>query len=967
MLRIYNCSEMKLEGAASASLTMEGQPCDITEIIQQVHSGSNPSPFLNVLKIHRELLVSKIRNTQCLIDNLIKNDYFSPEDAEIAAQFSTQADKVRKILDLVQSKGEEVSEYFIYILHEVSDAYYDLQPWLDEIGFHPSENIQNKPVVNTDPVSRYRQKLKYELGRDTKFVMSYAQKEEMLLEETYAANLIELVSYTNESLGNVSCLEDLFDDRIGVINEDGETVYIFGDAGIGKSILLQKMQNLWAKEKLDIGAKFFFRFRCRMFSCFKENEAICLKDLLFKYNCYPDQDPEEVFNHILQFPHTVLFTFDGFDEMHSDFDLNSIPEICSPEEPTHPLSLLVCLLSGKLLKGSRKVLTARTGTEVHQNIIRKKVLLRGFSSNNLKEYARNFFRDEECRVLMLNQLEANPSLCSLCSVPLFCWIIFKCFEHFRSMFDSQELPDYSVTLTDVFLLMSEVHLSRTLKTDLLKKNTRSQVETFRTKKETLFSLGKIAYMGMEKSLFIFDQEEVASLNMSEQDLHLGFLRTAYDCGEQSSFEFLHLTLQSFFTALFLIMKEKTGTKELLKFFAECSSSETASSTCLPIRWLHNGPVGEDPFRNKEHFHFTNLFLCGLLSKAKHKLIRHLISPTAIKRKRKVLITYLLESMKSHMQSLMRARIKDYKQIQVLPNFIWMLRCIYETQSEKLAKQTVRGMRANYIKLTYCNAYSADCSAFSFVMQHFRKHLGLDLDNNNINDYGVKQLLPCFNKLAVIRLSVNQITDHGVRVLYDELSKYKIVTFLGLYNNQITDVGAKYVARLIEECSSLTYVKIGANKITSEGGKCLALAIQKSKTMHDIGMWGNQVGDEGAKAFAEALKNHATLANVSLAFNGITTEGGKSIAEALKHNNSVKIIWLTKNALDDEAAERFAEMLRVNKKLAHLWLIQNQITAKGAKCLSEALQENTAIKEVCLNGNPITQEEAKAFEERIICF
>uniref|UniRef100_A0A452H0V3 Uncharacterized protein n=1 Tax=Gopherus agassizii TaxID=38772 RepID=A0A452H0V3_9SAUR len=895
---------------------MEGQSCANTEIIQQEPFGSSPPPFLNLLKIHRELLVSKIRNTQCLIDNLIKNEYFSTEDAEIAAQFPTQADKVRKILDLVQSKGEEVSEYFIYILQEVFDAYYELQPWLDEIEFHPSQNIQNKPVVNTDPVSRYRQKLKYELARDTKFVMSYAQKEEMLLEETYAASLIELVSYTNESLGKVSCLEDLFDDRIGLINEDGETIYIFGDAGIGKSILLQKMQNLWARGELDVGAKFFFRFRCRMFSCFKENEAMCLKDLLFKYNCYPDQDPEEVFNHILYFPHTALFTFDGFDEINSDFDLSSIPEICSPNEPTHPLALLVNLLSGKVLKGSRKVLTARTGTEIHQNIIRKKVLLRGFSTSNLKEYTEKFFRDEECRVLMSNQLEANPSLCSLCSVPLFCWIIFKCFELFRSMFDSHELPNYSVTLTDVFLLMTEVYLNRTLKTNLLKKNTRSQVETFRSKKETLFSLGKIAHMGMEKSLFIFDQEEVTSLNMSEQDLHLGFLRTVHDCGgfgDQSSYEFLHLTLQSFFTALFLVTEEKLGTKELLKFFAECSSTDSAQSTCLPISWLRKLSIGEDPFRNKEHFHFTNLFLCGLLSKDKEKLIRHLVSPAAIKKKRNALITYLLESMKFQLQSLMRARHKGYKQIQVMPNFVWMLRCIYETQSEKLAKLTVRGMRANCIKLTYCNAYSSDCSAISFVMQHFQKHLGLDLDNNNINDYGVKQLLPCFNKLAVIR--------------------------------------------------------IGANKITTEGGKCLALAIQKSKTMYDIGMWGNQVGDEGAKAFAEALRNHPSLTNVSLAFNGITPEGGKSIAEALKHNNTVKIFWLTKNAIDDEAAASFAEMLRVNKKLAHLWLIQNQITAKGAKYLSEGLQENTTIKEICLNGNPISQEEAKAFadEERIICF
>ncbi|XP_053915519.1 nucleotide-binding oligomerization domain-containing protein 1 isoform X3 [Cuculus canorus] len=895
---------------------MEGQLYANLEISVEKSLGASPLSFVALLKVSRELLVSRIRNTQCLIDNLIKNDYFSTEDAEIVVQFPTQADKVRKILDLVQSKGEEVSEYFIRVLQKVADAYYELQPWLEEIGYEPSENICSKPVVNTDPVSRYCEKLRCELGRDSKFVMSYAQREEMLLDEIYSNSSMELVSFTNESLGEVCRLETLFDDEVGLINEDGETIYVCGDAGIGKSILLQKIQSLWARKELDIGAKFFFRFRCRMFSCFKENEAVCLKDLLFKYNCYPDQDPTEVFHHILQFPHTVLFTFDGFDEIYSNFDLNSVPEMCSPDEPTHPLVLLVSLLRGKLLKGSKKILTARTGTEIQRNIIRKKVLLRGFSGNNLKEYTAMFFKDEGQRTLVLNQLEANPNLCSLCSVPLFCWIIFKCYEHFHSMFDSHELPDCSVTLTDVFLLMIEVHLNRSLKTSLLKNNTRSQAEMFKARKETLLALGKMAYKGMGNSSFIFDQEEVSSANISEEDLQLGFLRAVKGysgCDSESTYEFLHLTLQSFFTALFLVLEEKVSAKELLQFFNECSSTETAQPTCLCIPWLKKQLAGEDPFRNNEHFHFTNLFLCGLLSRSKQKLFRHLVLPSLIKRKRKMLIMYLVESMKSHLKGLTRSRLPDYNQIQVQPNFIWMLRCLYETQSEKVGKLAAKHMHANYIKLTYCNAYSADCSAISFIVHHFQKRLALDLDNNNINDYGVKQLLPCFSKLAVIRLSVNQITDHGVRILYEELSKYQIVSFLGLYNNQITDVGAKYVAKLIEECSSLEYVKIGANKITSEGGKCLAQAIQKSKTMFEIG--------------------------------------------------------LTKNELDDEAAMSFAEMLKVNKKLVHLWLIQNQITSKGVKYLSEALKENTTIKEICLNGNPISQEEAKAFEneERIICF
>ncbi|XP_048808167.1 nucleotide-binding oligomerization domain-containing protein 1 isoform X2 [Lagopus muta] len=923
---------------------MEGHLCANLKTCVGKPLAASPPSCIALLKVYRELLVSKIRHTQCLLDNLINNEYFSTEDAEIVVQFPTQADKVRKILDLVQSKGEEVSEYFIRVLQKVTDAYYELQPWLDEIGYQPSENICSKPVVNTDPVSRYCQKLRYELGRDSKFVMSYAQREEMLLEEIYSNSIMEMVNFTNESLGEVCQLQALFDDAVGVINEDGETIYVFGDAGIGKSILLQKIQSLWAKKQLDVGAKFFFHFRCRMFSCFKEDEAVCLKDLLFRYNCYPDQDPTEVFHHILQFPHTVLFTFDGFDEIYSNFDLSSVPEMCSPNEPVHPLVLLVSLLRGKLLKGSKKILTARTGTEIQRNIIRKKVLLRGFSSNNLKEYTALVFKDAGQRTLILNQLEANPNLCSLCSVPLFCWIIFKCYEHFHSMFDSHELPDCSVTLTDVFLLMIEVHLNRSLKTSLLKNNVRSQAEVFKSRKETLLALGKIAYKGMRNSIFVFEQEEVSSANISEEDLQLGFLRTVKGysgCDDQSTYEFLHLTLQSFFTALYLVMEERVGIKELLQFFSECSSAETAQHTCFHIPWLKKPLTGEDPFRNNEHFHFTNLFLCGLLSRSKEKLFKQLVLPAVIRKKRKTLITYLGGSMKSHLKGVTRSRLLKYNQVQVQPNFVWMLRCLYETQNETVGKLAAKRMHANYIKLTYCNAYSADCSAISFVVHHFQKRLALDLDNNNINDYGVKQLLPCFSKLAVIRLSVNQITDHGARILYEELSKYQIVSYLGLYNNQITDIGAKYVAKLIEECSSLEYVKIGANKITSEGGKCLAQAIQKNTMMFEIG----------------------------LAFNGITTEGGKSIAEALQHNNSVKIFWLTKNELDDEAAMSFAEMLKINKKLVHLWLIQNQITAKGVKYLSEALKENTAIKEVCLNGNLISQEEAKAFEseERIICF
>lgn len=44
-----------------------------------------------------------------------------------------------------------MSEFFIYVLQQLEDAYVDLRPWLLEIGFSSSKLIQSKVVVNTDP------------------------------------------------------------------------------------------------------------------------------------------------------------------------------------------------------------------------------------------------------------------------------------------------------------------------------------------------------------------------------------------------------------------------------------------------------------------------------------------------------------------------------------------------------------------------------------------------------------------------------------------------------------------------------------------------------------------------------------------------------------------------------------------------------------------------------------------------
>lgn len=51
--------------------------------------------YRSVLTHHRELLVSRLRSIQCIVDNLSASGFFCQEEAEIVLQTVTKTDQVR--------------------------------------------------------------------------------------------------------------------------------------------------------------------------------------------------------------------------------------------------------------------------------------------------------------------------------------------------------------------------------------------------------------------------------------------------------------------------------------------------------------------------------------------------------------------------------------------------------------------------------------------------------------------------------------------------------------------------------------------------------------------------------------------------------------------------------------------------------------------------------------------------------
>lgn len=57
-------------------------------------AGEATVSYMDLLTVHRELLVSRLRSIQCLLDNLSACGFFCEEDVDIVQQTVTRTEKV---------------------------------------------------------------------------------------------------------------------------------------------------------------------------------------------------------------------------------------------------------------------------------------------------------------------------------------------------------------------------------------------------------------------------------------------------------------------------------------------------------------------------------------------------------------------------------------------------------------------------------------------------------------------------------------------------------------------------------------------------------------------------------------------------------------------------------------------------------------------------------------------------------
>ncbi|XP_073320638.1 nucleotide-binding oligomerization domain-containing protein 2 isoform X2 [Pagrus major] len=864
------------------------------------------------LLTQRPSLVSELQGcTDGALKALLASGLFTTADCDdVCLPIHTPSQQARRLLDHVRSKGESAAKIVLQYIQQKQES--------------GSLLTQETPTPPKEFV-KYQKKLSSSVSAQSCFLSTYGGTSHMRLDDIYTEGQLELDHYSadaHESLG----LEDIVG-TAGTVNEEADTVLVSGEAGSGKSTLLQRLHLLWARGTALQDFLLLFPFSCRRLN--SEQREVSVQELLFQHCCWPDREQEEIFQFILDHPHLILFTFDGLDELKQSF--SDEHRLCCPTQRAPVHVLLFNLIQGSLMKGVLKVVASRPEAvgPLLKKHLRKEVFLKGFSPSGIDCFVKKHHSDPTVAAKVLGSLQTNTALLGLCHSPVLCWIVSQCHKELLGFGEGS--PQ---TITDVYLMILQHFLRR-------QSSPTSTVGLgwLHEHLQTVLHLGQLAFEGIGTTCYIFSGTDLETCGVTEKDICMGFLIQSKDMSSTHSkhYEFLHLTMQCFFAALYIVLSNNTDRSTIPKLFElkdmrETGLSSTCFRSCLPSTYQQEGEATAAETHNLQ---ITATFVSGLLSQRHQSLWLH-CCPSAVTEKRvRQVVRCLSKGMQKHFKSIPQPVEGEKKSMHAMPGFVWLIKCIYEMQNSRIAKDAMSKLEVDHLKLTYCNIGPVECTAIAYVLQHLKNPVGLQLDNNSVGDVGVEQLLPCMHICNSLHLRNNNITDEGIRKLIAKGIQCDNFQKIALFNNRLTDACTQHFSHLLKTKQNFIALRLGNNNITAEGAKQLAEGLKFNHSLQYLGLWGNKIGDAGAEALARVLESSNTLVWLSLVGNGVGSTGACALANIIKNSTSLEDIWLTENC----------------------------ITRAGVECLIQALEHNTHVKSIWLKNNDLSPEEVAEMTQR----
>ncbi|XP_030046611.1 NACHT, LRR and PYD domains-containing protein 3 [Microcaecilia unicolor] len=693
------------------------------------------SSSIMFLKRNREKLIDELADyIDCILDRFLQKELITKDDYEDAAYERGPRKQVRRLLDIIDCRGEELASIFCSFCAEMKEKPCGKQR---QVVQGSSSEYFKLALKHKQTLLRRNDCMKYYNSRHGEKIYFADHFVNLLLIKGHYS--LEIKKHELLTFGQQRIHLQKTAERLEIKTEEifqkltdrsaPKKILVSGVAGIGKTVFVQKILYDFSRTQTFDSFDFVIHFTFRDLNLV--SKPTTLRNLILMKMGHLSRVLDDVF---LNSEH-LLIILDGFDEFKFYNQIDVDRYVIDPDDEVELVQILGSLLNGELLPESTILLTSRPTVINHIPVdcIERFVIITGFSEKEVKDYFLKYFQTKEQGSEMFTFVRENHFLFTLCYIPAFCWIVCSVLKESKNL-----NMDQPKTVTDIYshylivILKHHTHNSNKCSTVL----------------ETILDLGKLAYSTLLKHETVFYMHDLEPY--TSNDLMHSFLdKTSVQNPESTEdvFSFTHFTVQEFFAALYYALEENLSV-DMMELEVQIKFGLSSGSLDLFLR-----------------------FLSGILSARNQKLLlKHLNLKESIK-------------LDSYASWLIEELIKHCENGAYILN---LLHCLFEQQENSLASRIVPTvMRLNLSDNTFS---PIDFSAVDYFCSLVHGDiLELDLTATNINSGILQELEPILFRCVNLWIGENNLDTEAVKILCHILSAPNCkMQFLGMGWTNIGD-------------------------------------------------------------------------------------------------------------------------------------------------------------------------------------
>ncbi|KAM9313535.1 protein NLRC3-like [Pholidichthys leucotaenia] len=623
--------------------------------------------------------------------------------------------------------------------------------------------------------------------------------------------------------------EDIFKGSPGR-EEPIRRVLTKGVAGIGKTVLTQKLTLDWAEDKANQDIHFTFPFTFRELNVLKEKK-FSLVELVHHFFTETKEAGICSFDHF-----QVLFIFDGLDECRLPLDFHKTEILTDVTESTSVDVLLTNLIRGKLLPSAHLWITTRPAAANHipPQCVGMVTEVRGFTDPQKEEYFRKRFRDEEQTSRIISHMKTSRSLHIMCHIPVFCWITATVLEDEMKTREGGELPK---TLTEMYIhfLVVQAKVKKVKYEGGAETDPHWSPET----RKMIESLGKLAFEQLQKGNLIFYESDLAEcgIDIRAASVYSGvftqIFREERGLYQDQVFCFIHLSVQEFLAALHVHLTFINSGVNLME--EQQASLESKIFIEKPeLNHLHQSAVNKALQSPNGHLDLFLRFLLGLSLQTNQARIKGLMTQTgSILQTNQETVQYIKEKISENVSA---------------ERSINLFHCLNELNDRSLVEEIQQSLRSG--RLSTDKLSPAQWSALGFILVSSEKDLDVfDLKKYSASEEVLLRLLPVVRASNKAVLSSCNLSERSCEALSSVLSSQSSsLRVLDLSNNDLKDSGVKILASGLQSphCR-LETLSLSGCLVSEEGCSSLASALRSNPSyLRELDLSYNHPGESGEK-------------------------------------------------------------------------------------------------------------------------